>query len=137
MASQIKAKQAPPQFSCLNLLHQEFKTKLKAFEEAQSSDEEAGSSDEEARSSKAVARTSEMESRSNAEEKAASLDVFNFDGVTANDDVLPILYIHVNCTSHNDQTDLRVSIEKVYGSGGRDKRNVCQLSFQVAILELR
>jgi hypothetical protein len=38
-----------------------------------------------------------------------------------------ILYIHVNCTSHNDQTNLRVSIEKVYGSGGRDKRNVCQL----------
>jgi hypothetical protein len=36
-------------------------------------------------------------------------------------------YIHVNCTHHNDQTNLRVSIEIVYGSGGLDQRNVSQL----------
>jgi hypothetical protein len=38
-----------------------------------------------------------------------------------------LLYIHINCTSHNDQTNLCVLIKKVYGAGGRDKRNVCQL----------
>jgi hypothetical protein len=36
-------------------------------------------------------------------------------------------YIHINCTHHNDQTNLRVSIETVFGSGGKEKRNVCQL----------
>jgi hypothetical protein len=39
----------------------------------------------------------------------------------------PKLYIFILCTSHNDQTNLRVSIELVYGSGGLDKRNVPQL----------
>jgi hypothetical protein len=39
----------------------------------------------------------------------------------------PKIYIHILCTSHNDQTNLRVSVELVYGSGGLDKRNVPQL----------
>jgi hypothetical protein len=36
-------------------------------------------------------------------------------------------YIHVNCTHHNDQKNLRVAVELVYGSGGLAKRNVSQL----------
>jgi hypothetical protein len=36
-------------------------------------------------------------------------------------------YIHVNCMHHNDQTNLRVSVEIVYGSGGLSERNVSQL----------
>jgi hypothetical protein len=36
-------------------------------------------------------------------------------------------YIHINCTHHNDQTNLRVAIEKNFGAGGKDKRNVLQL----------
>jgi hypothetical protein len=37
------------------------------------------------------------------------------------------IYIHILCTSHNDQTNLRVAVELVYGPGGLDKRNVPQL----------
>ena len=36
-------------------------------------------------------------------------------------------YIHIHCTHHNDQTNLRNAILTVFGSGGKDKRNVCQL----------
>jgi hypothetical protein len=36
-------------------------------------------------------------------------------------------YIHINCTHHNDQTNLRVAIETNFGSGGKEKRNVLQL----------
>ena len=46
----------------------------------------------------------------------ASYDLVNVQG-----------YIHINCTHHNDQTNLRVSIEQVFGTGGINKRNVCQL----------
>ena len=91
MASQIKAKQAPPKFSCLHLLCKEFETKWKAVKETRSSNEEAWSSNEEARSSKVVARLSEMEARSNPEENAAAFGVINFDGMTDNDDNCPNL----------------------------------------------
>jgi hypothetical protein len=37
------------------------------------------------------------------------------------------VYIHVNCTTHNDQTNLRALIKEVYGAGGMKKQNVCQL----------
>ena len=36
------------------------------------------------------------------------------------------VYIHVNCTSHNDQTNIRNAIETVYGEGHLEKRNVTQ-----------
>ena len=39
-----------------------------------------------------------------------------------------LLYIHVNYTTHNDQTNLCVAIKKIYGSGGKYKHNVCQLT---------
>jgi hypothetical protein len=87
MASQIKAKQAPPKFGCLHLLCKEFETKWKAVKEAPSSNEEARSSNEEARSSEAVARSSETEAPSNPEENC----VLNFDGITDDDDVRPNL----------------------------------------------
>jgi hypothetical protein len=91
MASQIKANQVPPKYSCLHLLFKEFKTKWNAVKEAGSSNEEARSSNEEARSSKVVARSSEMEAGSNLEENAAALGVLNFDGMTNDDDIRPNL----------------------------------------------
>ena len=36
-------------------------------------------------------------------------------------------YIHCPCTSHNDQTNLRTAVEKIFGTGGLEKRNVMQL----------
>ena len=36
-------------------------------------------------------------------------------------------HLHINCTSHNDQTALRNAVEKVYGEGGLQERNVPQL----------
>ena len=36
-------------------------------------------------------------------------------------------YIHVPCTEHNDQTNLRRATEDVYGTGGLDARNLLQL----------
>ena len=35
-------------------------------------------------------------------------------------------HLHINCTSHNDQTALRNAVEKVYGIGGIIKRNLPQ-----------
>jgi hypothetical protein len=37
-------------------------------------------------------------------------------------------YIKCACTAHNDQTNLRVTIETIYGVGGLDERNVLQLA---------
>ena len=36
-------------------------------------------------------------------------------------------YIHVPCTEHNDQTNLRRATEDVYGTGGLNARNLLQL----------
>ena len=33
-------------------------------------------------------------------------------------------YIHVPCTAHNDQTNLRRATEDAYGTGGLDNRNL-------------
>ena len=35
-------------------------------------------------------------------------------------------HLHINCTSHNDQTSLWNAVEKVYGIGGIIKRNLPQ-----------
>jgi hypothetical protein len=44
-------------------------------------------------------------------------------------------WIHCPCTSHNDQTNLRVAVETVYGQGGLDQRNVLQLVHAFADLQ--
>ena len=36
-------------------------------------------------------------------------------------------YIHVPCTEHNNQTNLRHATEDAYGTGGLDHRNLMQL----------
>lgn len=44
-------------------------------------------------------------------------------------------WMHIACTSHNDQSNLRVAILAAYGGGGLDKRNVMQFLHSFAYVQ--